>query len=87
MTNQNKPFHYEKGGTAYFKYNMNAKTFNQKMLAQNLPAGTEINVPMGLLQGLQILCFDCTAAISLRSGYGSIKQTVNLITNGSKRIG
>ena len=47
MTNQNKPFHYEKRGTAYFKYNMTAKILNQKMLAQNLPARTEVKAPTG----------------------------------------
>ncbi len=35
--NENKPFRYERIGTAYFNRNIAAKIFNQKTLAQNLP--------------------------------------------------
>jgi hypothetical protein len=33
VAGQNKPFHCKESGTAYFKYNMTANIFNQKMLA------------------------------------------------------
>lgn len=35
--NENKPFRYERTGTAYLDHNIAVNIFNQKTLAQSLP--------------------------------------------------
>ena len=40
--NKNKPFRYERTGTAHLNHNIAAKILNQKTLAQNLPVSPVI---------------------------------------------